>query len=132
MTGADGLAEVGSWTLGNAGGSNALTVSVIGSSATPVEFTATALAQVDAAVSVTAMGEFTRIGALHDHIIVVRNDGVSPASSVTVDVPLPVEHDAATAQWLCLPSGGATCPATSGSGAISTTVSLPAGASVTF
>ena len=47
-------------------------------------------------------------------------------------MPLPVEHDAATAQWLCLPSGGATCPATSGSGAISTTVSLPAGASVTF
>ncbi|TCS98193.1 MBG domain-containing protein [Pseudofulvimonas gallinarii] len=132
MTGADGLAEVGSWTLGSAAGSNELTASVIGSTATPVVFTATATAQVDAAVSVMALGGYTRVGAIHDHVIVVRNDGVTAASGVSVEVPLPAEHDAATAQWLCLPAGGASCPATTGTGAISTTVNLPAGSSLTF
>jgi hypothetical protein len=132
MTGADGLAEVGSWTLGSAAGSNELTASVIGSTATPVVFTATATAQVDAAVSVMALGGYTRVGAIHDHVIVVRNDGVTAASGVSVEVPLPAEHDAATAQWLCLPAGGASCPATTGTGAISMTVNLPAGSSLTF
>lgn len=132
MTDATGVAAVGSWTLGNSAGSNALTVSVIGSSVTPVVFTATATAQVDATVSVTALDAFTRIGAIHDHVIVVRNDGVSLASGVSIEVPLPVEHDAATAQWLCMAAGGATCPATTGTGAISTAVNLPAGASLTF
>lgn len=132
MTDAAGLAAIGSWTLGHAAGGNELTVGVIGSSVTPVVFTATATAQVDAAVSVMALDAFTRIGAIHDHVIVVRNDGVSLAPGVTIDVPLPAEHDPATAQWLCLAAGGATCPATTGTGAINTTASLPAGASLTF
>ena len=132
MTDASGLARVGSWTLGAAGGFNALTVSMSGSSVAPVMFTATATTQVDATVSVTAQNEFTRLGAAHDHLVVVRNDGATLATGLAIEVPLPIEHDPATANWLCQPAGGASCPAMTGTGAIGTTADLPAGASLTF
>lgn len=132
MTDADGLARVGSWTLGMAAGENTLAASVVGAAVTPVTFTATAHAQVDAAISVTAIGDYTRVGALHEHLVLVRNDGLSTATSVAIDVPLPDSHDAGSARWLCLASGGASCPAASGQGLLSAVVALPAGGSLTF
>ena len=132
MTDADGLAEVGSWTLGAAAGNQALAANVVGAPVDPVTFTATANAQVDAAVTVTAIGDYTRVGALHEHLVVVSNQGLSAATSVAIDVPLPDSHGADTARWLCLASGGVSCPTASGQGPVSAVVSLPAGASLTF
>lgn len=62
------------------------------------------------------------------YTIVVTNAG--PASSTaTVSDPLPAELTGAT--WTCAATGGGTCTA-SGSGGISDSVSLPAGATLTY
>ena len=42
VTGADGVATVGSWTLGNTAGSNTLTAKAVGTIGSPLTFTATA------------------------------------------------------------------------------------------
>lgn len=132
ITDADGLASAGSWTLGQVPGVNTLTVSVTGASVTPLTLTATGTAQVDASITITSQAAYIRPGDIHDHVIVVRNDGATWASDVIIDVPLPQEHNPATANWACLSTGGANCPAASGSGAISVGADLPVDGSLTF
>lgn len=64
------------------------------------------------------------------YTIVVRNNGLDGASNapVTDDIPAAILNP----QWTCTGSGGGTCGAPSGSGDISTTVSLPVGATATI
>lgn len=127
-----GVATVGTWRLGPAGGSQTLAASLPGSPAAVVLFTATAIPQVDAGVQASALRPFTRVGAWHEHLVLVRNDGLSSAQDVATSVPVPDGHDASLMAWQCLPGGGAICPALSGTGAIASTVDLPPGASLAF
>jgi uncharacterized repeat protein (TIGR01451 family) len=69
-------------------------------------------------------------GTATTYTVVVGNAGPSPANGVSVVDLLPTGVSSAT--WVCTPTSGASCSAASGSGSISTTVNLPAGASVQF
>jgi uncharacterized repeat protein (TIGR01451 family) len=70
-------------------------------------------------------------GSTTTYTIVATNPGPFGAASNTVSDPLPA--GVATASWTCAGSGGGTCGAASGSGAINdTNVNLPVGASVTY
>jgi large repetitive protein len=65
------------------------------------------------------------------YTIVVGNNGPSDVQNARVADPLPAGISAAS--WTCGgATGGGLCGAASGSGAIDTTVNLPAGASVTY
>ncbi len=125
----NGLAAVGSWTLGDSVGTNTLTASVDGVDA--VVFTATATAHADIAVTLSSTAEAVRDGVHHSHVVIVTNAGPSAAQGVSVSLPIPDQHEAATATWFCHAVAGATCSA-SGTGAIDETVDLPVGASVVF
>jgi len=132
LSDSNGLATVGSWTLGGSLGVNTLRASVVGNLlVTPVVFTATAVGVLDVSISITSGVQLIRNGAIHDHIIVVSNAGPNTASPAAVSVPVPVEHLLATATWICTASGGANCTA-SGTGNINQAVTLPSGSSVTF
>ncbi len=124
-----GLAAVGSWTLGASVGVNTLTASV--DSIDAVVFTATATAHADIAVTLSSTAEAVRDGVHHSHVVIVTNAGPSAAQGVSVSLPIPDQHEAATATWFCHAVAGATCAA-SGTGAIDETVDLPVGASVVF
>ncbi len=127
----DGLASVASWTLGQMPGTNTLGADISGTKGLGVEFTATATAQSDISVSVVSTAEYVRSGSSHTHVVVVTNNGPSPASNVSIDVPLPPEHEPSTATWICQALGGAQCDA-NGLGPISDALDLPVGASVVF
>ena len=68
-------------------------------------------------------------GTTTTYTIVVSNTGPSDAIGATVTDTLPLAVTSAT--WNCTPSGGAACTA-SGSGGISDTVNVPAGATLTY
>ncbi len=63
------------------------------------------------------------------YTITVKNAGPDAADGATVSDLLP--SGISTAKWTCAAAGGATCAA-SGSGALSDTVNLPAGATATY
>ena len=64
------------------------------------------------------------------YTVVVANAGPSDAPATVVTDPVPV--GATFSGWSCVPTAGASCSVATGSGAIATTVDLPAGTSVTF
>ena len=64
------------------------------------------------------------------YTITVGNTGPSDVTGVRVTDPVTPELSGFT--WTCSGSGGASCAAGSGSGALDTTVNLPAGTSATF
>ncbi|MEP7201973.1 MAG: hypothetical protein ABI894_05150, partial [Ilumatobacteraceae bacterium] len=77
----------------------------------------------DAAVSVIP-------GQSTTYSVTVANSGPSNAPATTVTDAQPA--GATFSSWICSPGPGAGCTTASGSGSISTTVDLPAGAMVTF
>jgi hypothetical protein len=132
LSDSNGLATVGSWTLGAGLGANSLTASVVGNAGiVPVVFNATAVGALDVSVTITSSTNLIADGAVHDHVIVVSNSGPNTASPATVSVPLPPGHVMASATWTCTVSGGASCVA-AGTGGINEPVTLPEGSSVTF
>lgn len=87
----------------------------------------------DAALSVSIddAREYARAGQVLTYGIAIDNSGDSDANSVAVDDTLPPQLDAASAQWQCLPTHGASC-SVAGTGSISDTVDLPAHSSVFY
>ena len=65
------------------------------------------------------------------YTIVVESAGAVPASNTALSDPLPMGIDSAI--WTCAATGGAVCPAASGSGGISETIAtLPTGGRLTY
>lgn len=65
------------------------------------------------------------------YTVTARNTGTTPATNVLVGDAIPA--GIASFSWTCAASGGATCPAANGSGALSETIaSLPVGAQVAY
>jgi uncharacterized repeat protein (TIGR01451 family) len=71
-------------------------------------------------------------GSSTTYIIVVRNAGASAVTGASVSDPLPAHIIAATWTETASSGGGRVTGPTSGTGALTTTVDLPAGATVTF
>ncbi len=69
-------------------------------------------------------------GTAVTYTIVAGNSGPSAVIAATVADTIPATLNGAT--WTCVPAGGGSCAASSGSGNISTTVDLPVGATATF
>ena len=69
-------------------------------------------------------------GTTTTYTIVVTNDGPSNVTGIDVTDALPAALTGAV--WTCAASAGATCSASNGTGDISTTVDLDAGATATF
>ena len=64
------------------------------------------------------------------YTIVASNAGPSAVTAATVADTMPASLSSVT--WTCLPAGGGSCAAGSGTGNIGTTVDLPVGATATF
>ncbi|KRG71971.1 DUF7507 domain-containing protein [Pseudoxanthomonas dokdonensis] len=73
-------------------------------------------------------------GSTTSYTIVVTNNGPAAATDVVIADPEPTTPVAATfTGWTCTASGGATCPAASGTGSINQTVpTLPSGGVLTY
>lgn len=69
-------------------------------------------------------------GSSDTYTIIFSNSGPDDAPGVAIADYFPAIFTSPT--WTCSASGGATCPAPSGSGVINATVSLPAGSRLTF
>ncbi|WP_257461735.1 OmpA family protein [Archangium lipolyticum] len=76
-------------------------------------------------------GQTTSVaGTSSTYTFTVSNAGPVTGTDAPVSVPLP--PNVTGMEWTCVAAGGATCPAASGSGAIATNVTLPAGGSLTY
>lgn len=124
-TGTDGIATVGSWTLGNSAGSNTLvaTVDATGVSGNPVTFTATAVAgpaSADRSSLSAAPGSIAASqGSVTSTItIVVRDAGGIPLAGQAVSL-------AATGSGVTLTQPGPTNASGTTSGKLSATVAGP-------
>lgn len=69
-------------------------------------------------------------GTTTTYTIVASNAGPSTMTAVAIADPIPADLTGAT--WTCTAAGGASCPAPTGSGDISATVTLVPGASLTY
>ena len=82
-------------------------------------------------IAVTARPQTAAPGGTVDYSVVVANAGSAALGNVGVSNPLATNVQSLA--WTCTPSGGASCPAASGSGAISQTVAtLPVGGSLSY
>lgn len=87
-------------------------------------------APADLGVNVDNGRDFVAGGATVTYLIVVGNDGPNPVvGAQLLDEP---DDTLAAITWTCAGSGGAICPAASGTGAISSTLDLPAGGSLQY
>ena len=102
-------------------------VNPIGANASDSQTTALS-ATADLSISKTGDASATAGGSL-SYTIVVANAGPSDVTGTTVADAFPI--GLSSISWTCTSATGATCPA-SGSGNLSETVSIPAGASATF
>ena len=76
-------------------------------------------------------GSLTEVpGTSVTYTVVASNAGPSAVSAATVTDTMPASLSGVT--WTCVPAGGGSCAAGSGSGNIATTVDLPVGATATF
>lgn len=83
----------------------------------------------DLSITKTDGQTLVEVGQVITYSIVVSNAGPNAANGATVTEVLPAAITGAT--WTCAGAGGASCTA-SGSGNVNDTVSLPAGATVTY
>ena len=118
LTGADGVATLGGWTLGRDAGSNTIAARLPGSPAiAAVVFTATGAEQSDLGIDKSTNTPTPAQETIVNFTLVVTNAGPSNASQVEVLDALPAGLDAATAQWLCIAGGtGASCGTASSGG----------------
>jgi uncharacterized repeat protein (TIGR01451 family) len=71
-------------------------------------------------------------GSFVTYTIVVGNAGPDAAVGATVSDPVTSLPQVASATWTCVGTGAATCPTGSNSGAITGSISLPVGETVTY
>ena len=84
----------------------------------------------DLAITITD-GALTEIpGTDVTYVVTATNGGPSSVAGSTVSVPLPASVSGAT--WTCLATGGAVCPAATGTGPIAQVVSLPPGGALIY
>ncbi|AKJ02477.1 putative repeat protein (TIGR01451 family) [Archangium gephyra] len=108
-------------TLGATGETGTLSLDALPLSAcAPVDLTATLTNGVTTSVPGTTV----------PYTFTVSNTG--PLTAANAPISLPVPTGVTGLEWTCTASGGATCPAASGTGALSTNVTLPPGGSLTY
>ncbi|WP_224245435.1 Ig-like domain-containing protein [Hyalangium gracile] len=84
----------------------------------------------DLAVTIDNVDPVVEPGLTYFYTITVTNSGPATATNAPFSVPLPANASAVT--WTCTAAGGATCPVASGTGAITSTLTVPPGGSVTY
>lgn len=130
-TDGDGRATVGSWTLDPDAGGNTMTALVPGQPGLAVvDFLATGLEAADVSVLKTSGTTQADRGDAVTYTITVGNSGPSNAGSVDILDALPDGFDAATATWICLPTGAALCTDVDGNGDVDVGAHVPVGDSV--
>jgi uncharacterized repeat protein (TIGR01451 family) len=123
------------YVVPEAGGLISNTVSVTGNEADPsaanntATVTTTATATLDLSISKTDGQTSVIAGEAVTYTIVVANNGAYAALDAVVSDTMPAALTSMT--WTCAASSGSSCPA-SGSGSLSTNVTLAAGGSATF
>jgi len=85
----------------------------------------------DISVTIEDNRDTIEVGERNTYVLVISNAGPSSVTGATAQGSLPPELDAATADWNCFPSLGATCSA-DGVGEINDTVDLPANSSLVY
>lgn len=117
------------WTGGVADpGSAMTTVTVLGVRSATANFFQPATADLSIAKSNHQVG--VTIGSSITYTIVVSNAGPDGVTGAAVEDILPSDLDSCS--WTCAASGGASCTASPGMGALSDTADIPAGDSVTY
>jgi uncharacterized repeat protein (TIGR01451 family) len=91
---------------------------------------ALACVPVDLAITLTNPETTFRPGTTVHYTVTVTNAGPFTATDAPVSVPLPANASGAT--WTCSAAGGAACQTPSGTGGISSAVTVPTGGTVTF
>jgi uncharacterized repeat protein (TIGR01451 family) len=83
-------------------------------------------------LSITKTDGVTEVtaGTAVTYTLLVRNNGPSAVTGATVSDPLSAKHGSAS--WTCVASAGGSCAASSGTGAVNTTVNLLPNATATF
>jgi uncharacterized repeat protein (TIGR01451 family) len=133
ISGADGIATLGSWTLDSTPGTNTVQATAGTLAGSPVTFTAQGTSNVDVGVNMTTNGSgYVQYGHTLDYVIVVSASGPADATDVRVSDSLSPLLDPSSAHWICIPAQTASCDA-GGSGVPSGAhASIPTGSSVTF
>lgn len=131
VTDVNGLATVGAWTLGAGDNPQELLAIAPGLIDSPVSFLAQADPVADLAISIDDNRTSIDQGDMNTYVIVVSNFGPSDVDQAGIEVALPPELLAATAEWICYPGAGASC-SSAGQGSVSDLVSLAAGSSMTY
>jgi len=133
ITGVDGVATLGSWTLDSTPGTNTVQATSGTLAGSPVTFTAQGLSNVDVGVTMTTNGSgYIQYGHTLDYVIVVTASGPANASDVQFSDVLSPLLDMSSAHWVCIAAPTASCDA-GGSGAPNGAhASIPTGSSVTF
>jgi parallel beta-helix repeat protein len=131
VTDVNGLATVGGWTLGAGDNPQELLAIAPGLIDSPVSFLALADPVADLAISIDDNRTSIDQGDMNTYVIVVSNFGPSDVDQAGIEVALPPELLAATAEWVCYPGAGASC-SSAGQGSVSDLVTLAAGSSMTY
>ena len=130
-TDGNGIATLGGWILDPLPGTDTVVATAAGVTGS-VSFTATSTAAEGAlSVAITDNREFGQFGEPLTYVITIGNDGASQLDGVAVSDVLPVELDAATATWQCIPVNGASCTG-AGTGDLVDSVDLPPGGSAIY
>ena len=133
ISGADGVATLGSWTLDSTPGTNTVQATSGTLAGSPVTFTAQGQSNVDVGVTMTTNGSgYIQYGHTLDYVIVVTASGPANASDVQFSDLLSPLLDMSTAHWVCIPAQTASCDAGGNGAPNGAHASIPTGSSVTF
>ncbi|HET6631919.1 MAG TPA: DUF4347 domain-containing protein [Rhodanobacteraceae bacterium] len=90
------------------------------------------------ALSIDDGGDYARYGKIRNYEVTITNSGGSDAAGATLSATYSAGFDVAHVEWQCFGGGLASvssvahCEPSSGTGALSSTIDLPVGASLTF
>jgi uncharacterized repeat protein (TIGR01451 family) len=112
------------------GAAGALVTTIASVSGSIVNDVTACLAPADLRVTLTNNVTASVPGSQTTYTLTVRNEGPGGATRARLQNTLPAQLTSAL--WSCAGSGGAMCPAASGSGSIDQLITLPASATLTF
>lgn len=96
----------------------------------PAQATVSVIGEGDVGVTITNNADGVQPGGSTTYVVVATNHGNTDIAGVTLSNTPPA--GITYGSWTCTAAGGATCPATSGSGSLSELISLPAGGALTY